>query len=89
MGSWHEDISQTLKMWEKQDDEETWGLEGEYSLDRGISRHSIDFQKGKLGENSLDESEGEQEEEGEFSDGENKRSPICLRDQQQGFAKIQ
>ncbi len=75
MGSWREDISQTLKMGEKQDDEETWGLGGGYLSGRGISRHSIDFHKGKLGENSSDESEGEQEEEGEDSDGENKRSP--------------
>ncbi len=75
MRSWREVISQTLKIGEKQDDEETWGLEGGYLSDRGISRHSIDFHKGKLGENSSDESEGEQEEEGEYSDGENKRSP--------------
>ncbi len=62
-------------MGEKQDDEETWGLEGGYSSDRGLSRHSVDFHTGKLGENSSDESEGEQEEEGEDSDGENERSP--------------
>ncbi len=30
MGTWHKDSSQTLKMGEKQDDEETWGLEGGY-----------------------------------------------------------
>ncbi len=41
MGSWREDVSQPSKMGEKQDDEETWGLEGGYSLDRGVSRHSI------------------------------------------------
>ncbi len=75
MGSWSKDISQTLKMGEKQDDEETWGLEGGYSSDRRLSRHSLDFHSGKLGENSSDESEGEQEEEGEVSDGENERSP--------------
>jgi hypothetical protein len=62
-------------MGEKQDDEETWGLKGVCSLDRGLSRHSINFHSGKLGENSSDESEGEQEEEGEDSDGENERSP--------------
>jgi hypothetical protein len=28
MGLWREDISQTLKMGEKQDNEETWGLVG-------------------------------------------------------------
>ncbi len=36
IGSWREDISQTSKMGEKQDDEETWGLEGEYSSDREL-----------------------------------------------------
>jgi hypothetical protein len=75
MGSWHEDISQPSKMGEKQDDEETWGLEGGYSSDRGVSRHSIDFHRGKLREISSDESEGEQEEEGEDSDGKNEKSP--------------
>ncbi len=63
MGTWREDILQTLKMGERQDDEETWGLEGGYSSDRGLSRHSLDFHSGRLGENSSDESEGEQEEE--------------------------
>ncbi len=87
MGSWREDISQTSKMGEKQDDEETWGLEGEYSLDRGIGRHSLDFHKGKLGENSSDESEGEQEEKGEYSDGENKRSPPLFAGPTGGICK--
>jgi hypothetical protein len=36
LGSWHEDISQTLKMGEKQDDEETWGLEGGYFWGREL-----------------------------------------------------
>ncbi len=54
---------------------------------RGISRHSIDFPKGKFGENSTDESEGEQEEEVEYSDGDIKEVHHCLRDQQHGFAK--
>jgi hypothetical protein len=48
MRSWCEDISQTSKIGEKQDDEETWGLEGWYSLDRGVSRHRIDFHRGKF-----------------------------------------
>jgi hypothetical protein len=87
MESWCEDFSQTLKMGERQDDEETWGLEGGYSSDRGLSRHSLDFHRGKLGENSSDESEGEQEEEGEDSDGENERVHHCLREQKRGFAK--
>jgi hypothetical protein len=71
MGSWHEDFSQTLKMGEKQDDEETWGLEGGYPSDMGLSKHSLDFHSGKLGKHLSDESEIEQEEEGEDSAGEN------------------
>jgi hypothetical protein len=54
-----------------QNDEETRGLEGGYSSDRGLSRHSRKYHSGKLGENFSDESEGEQEEEGEDSDWEN------------------
>ncbi len=87
MGSWCEDISQTSKMGEKQDDEDSWGLKGGYSSDRGISRHSIDFHKGKLGENSSDESEGGQEEEGEYSYGENKRSPPLFAGPTAGICK--
>ncbi len=75
MGTWGEDSSQTSKMGEKQDDEETWGLEGVYSPDRGHSRYSQDYHTGKLGENSSAESEGEDDEEEEDSDGENERSP--------------
>jgi hypothetical protein len=88
MGSSHEDISQTLKMGGKQDDEETWGLEGGYSLDRGVSRHSIDFHRGKLGEKSSDESEGEQEEEGEDFDEENERSPQLFAGSTVGICKM-
>jgi hypothetical protein len=88
MGTWHEDSSQTLKMGEKQEDEETWGLEGGYSSDRGLSRHSLDYHSGnKLGENSSDESEGEQEEEGEDSDGENERSPPLFVGEKAGSSK--
>jgi hypothetical protein len=87
MGSWCEDFSQTLKMGEKQDDEETWGLEGGYSSDRGLSRQSLDFQSGKLGENLSDESEGEQEEEREDSDGENERSPPLFAGAKAGIHK--
>ena len=61
-------------MGEKQDNEETWGLEGGYSSDRGHSRHSLDYHSGKLRENLSAESEWEEEEEGEDSDGENERS---------------
>jgi hypothetical protein len=87
MGSWREDISQTSKMGEKQDDEETWGLEGGYSSDGGLSRHSLDFHSGKLGKNSSDESKGEQEEEGENSDGENERSPPLFARAKAGISK--
>jgi hypothetical protein len=79
MGSWCEDFSQTLKMAEKQDDG--------YSSDRGLSRHSLGYHIGKLGKNSADESEGEQEEEGEDSDGRMKGVHHCLREQKRGFAK--
>jgi hypothetical protein len=71
METWREDSSQTSKMGDKQDDEETWGLEGGYSSDRGLSRHILDYHSGKLRGNLSAESEGEQEEEGEDSDGEN------------------
>jgi hypothetical protein len=87
MGSWCEDSSQTLKMGEKQDDEETWGLEVGYSLDRGLSRYSLDFHRSKLGENLSDESEGEQEEEGEDSDEENERSPPLFAGAKGGSSK--
>jgi hypothetical protein len=74
-------------MGEKQDDEETWGLEGGYSSDRGLSRQSLDFHSGKLGENLSDESEGEQEEEGEDSDGKNERSPPLFAGATAGIRK--
>jgi hypothetical protein len=88
MGTWREDSSQTLKMWEKQDDEEAWGLEGGYSSDRGLSRHSLDYHSGKLGENLSAESEGEQEEEGEDSDGENERSSPLSAGAKAGSSKM-
>jgi hypothetical protein len=77
MGMWREDSSRDLKMGEEQDDEESWGFEGGYSSDRGHSRHSLDWQNGKLRENVSAESEGEEEGEGGDSDGEYERSP-CL-----------
>ncbi len=87
MGSWREDSSHTLKMGEKQDDEETWGLEGGYSSDRGLRRHGLDYHSGKLGKNLSDESEGEQEEVGEDSDGENERSPPLFAGAKVGISK--
>ncbi len=87
MGTWCEDSSQNSKMGEKQDDEETWELEGGYSSDRGHSRHSLDYHSGKLGENLSAESEGEQEEEGEDSDGENERSPPLFAEATAGSSK--
>ncbi len=88
MGSWREDSSQTLKMGEKQDDEETWEPEGGYSSDKGLSRHSLDYHSGKLGDNLSDESEGEQEDEKEDSDGENERSPPLFAEAKAGSSKM-
>ncbi len=88
MGTWHEDSSQTLKMGEKHNDEETWGLEGGYSSDRGLSRHSLDYHSGKRGENLSDESEGEQEEEGEDSDWKNERCPPLFAGAKAGGSKM-
>ncbi len=87
MGSWREESSQTSKMGEKQDDEETWELEDGYSSDRGLSRHSLDYHSGKLGGNLSDESEGEQEDEKEDSDGENERSPPLFAGAKAGSCK--
>jgi hypothetical protein len=88
MGSWREVFLQTSNMGGKQDDEETWGLEGGCSSDRGLSRHSLNFHSSKLGENLSDESEGEQEEEGEDSDGENERSPPLFARAKAGTCKM-
>jgi hypothetical protein len=49
MGMWHEDKSRNSQMGGEQDDEETWGLEGGYSSDRGHSKHSLDWQVVSLG----------------------------------------
>ncbi len=87
MGAWHENSSQTLKMVEKQDDEEAWGLEGGYSSDRGLSRHSLDYHSGKPGKNLSDESEGEQEEEVEDLNWENERSPPLFAGAKAGSSK--
>ncbi len=87
MGTWREDSSQTLKMGEKQDDEETWRLESGYSSNRGRSRHCLDYHSGKLWENSSAESEGEEEEEEEDSDGENERSPPLFAGAKAGSSK--
>ena len=88
MGTWRVDSSQTLKMGEKQDNEETWGFEGGYSSDWGLNRHSLDIHSGELGGNSSDESEGEQEEEGEDSDWENERSPPLFVGEKAGILKM-
>jgi hypothetical protein len=75
-------------MEEKQDDEETWGLEGGYSSDRGHSRHSLDCHTGKLGENLSAKSEGEDEKEGEDSDVDNERSPPLFAGAKVGSSKM-
>jgi hypothetical protein len=52
MATWHEDTSNDSKKRDDQDDEESWGFEGGFSSDRGCSRHSLDWQNGKLRENT-------------------------------------
>ncbi len=88
MGIWREDSSQTLKMGEKQDDEEIWGFEGGYSSDRGRSRRSLDYHSGKLREYLSAESEREQEDEKEDSDGEIERSPPLFAGAKAGSSKM-
>jgi hypothetical protein len=88
MGIWREDSSQTSLMGEKKDDEETWGLEGGYSSDRGCRRHSLDHCTGKLGENLSAESEGKDEEEEEDSDGDNERIPPLFVGAKEGSSKM-
>jgi hypothetical protein len=75
MGMWHKDSSRNLEMGEEQDAEESWGFEGGYSSDKGRSRHSLDWQNGKLRGNTSGESEGEEEGDGDDSYWENERSP--------------
>jgi hypothetical protein len=87
MGTWRIDSSQISKMGEKQDDEETWGLEGGYLSDRGRIRHSLHYRSGKLGENLSAESEGEEEEEGEDLIGKNERSPPLFVGAKAGSSK--
>ncbi len=74
-------------MGEKQDDEETRGLEGGYSMDRGVSRHSIDFHRGKLGEILQMRVNENRKKKGKTLMRRMKGVYHCLRDQQQGFAK--
>jgi hypothetical protein len=88
MGTWCEDSSQTSKMGKKQDDEETWGLEGGYSSDRGRSRHSLDWHSGKLRKKLSAESKAEDEEAGKDSDGENERSPPLFAGAKAGSSKM-
>jgi hypothetical protein len=87
MGSWREDILQTSKMGEKQDDEETWGLEGGYLSDRGISRHSIDFKRVSAGKTHQVRVKENRKKKGNTLMGRIKGVYHCLQDQQQGFAK--
>ncbi len=87
MGSWREDCSQTSKMEEEQDDEETWGLEGGYSSDRGLSRHGLDYHSGNLRENLSDESGGEQEDKAEDANVENEWSPPLFAGAKAGSSK--
>ncbi len=87
MGSWHEYFSQTLKMGEKQDNEETWGLEGGHLSDRGLSRQSLDFHSGKLGEIHQMRVKENMKKKGKTLMGRMKGVHHCLREQKWGFAK--
>ncbi len=87
MGSWREDSSQTLKMEDQQDDEEMWGLEGGYSSDRGLSRHSLDYQvvsSGMICQMRVKENRKKKEK---ILMGRMKGVHHCLREQKQGVAK--
>jgi hypothetical protein len=88
MESWGEDSSQTLKKGEKEDDEETWGYEGGgYSSDRGLSRHSVDYHSGKLGENLHMRVKESRKKKGKTLMGRMKGVHDCLQEQKQGVAK--
>jgi hypothetical protein len=87
MGTWHVDTLQTLKVGETQDDEETWGLEGEYSSDRGHSTHSlviIVVSLGKIGRLRVKE---KRKKKGKTWMGRMKGVHHCLREQKRGVAK--
>ncbi len=62
-------------------------LEGGHSSDRELSRHSLDYHSGKLGENLSDENERKQEEEGKNCDGKNERSPPLFVGAKAGSSK--
>ncbi len=87
MGTWREDSSQTSKMGEKQDNEETWGLEGGYSSDRGCSRHSLDYHSGELGENCQLRVKEKMKKRGKTLMGRMERVHHCLWEQKWGVAK--
>jgi hypothetical protein len=87
MGTWCEDSSQTLKMGEKQDDEETRGLEGGYLSDRGYSRHSLDYHIGKLGKICQLKVKEKKKKKGKTLMGRMKGVHHCLREQKQGVTK--
>ncbi len=91
MGTWREDSSQTLKMGEKQDDEETWGLEGGYSSDRGRSRHSLDYHSYvivvSLGKIHQLRGKEKRKKKVKTLMGKMKGVQHCLRKQKQGVAK--
>jgi hypothetical protein len=87
METWSEDDSQTSKMGEKQDDEEMWELEGGYSSDRGLSRHSLDFHSAKLRESHQLRVNENRKKKGKTLMGRGKGVHHCLREQKLGVAK--
>ena len=87
MGTGQEDSSQTLKIGDKQHDEETWGLESVYSSDRGCSRHSLDYHTGKLGDFFQLRVKENKKKKGKTLMGRIKGVHHCLREQKRGVAK--
>ncbi len=75
LAMWREDTSRNSKKGGGQDDEVSWGFEGGYSTYRGRSRHSLDWQNGKLRENTSGESEEDEEGHGVDFDGDYQRKP--------------
>jgi hypothetical protein len=79
MATWYEETPQSKKRNESED-EEGFGLEGGYSLERGCSRHSLAWRKGTLRDKTMGgeeqgDSYSEQYKERNGEDGEDYEGP--------------
>ncbi len=74
-------------MGEKQDDEETWGLEDGYLSNRGLSGHSLDYHRGKLGEICQMRVKENRKKKRKTLMGRMKGVHHCLQEQKQGVEK--